>query len=330
MKDLRQVLLGILAALLSLGMVLGSVSMAITEGNILAFIPSLTPSSTASPIPTLLESTLNPSPTLVTLTPGLTPLPTGTATLTLTLLPALPSPTQLSNCPIPAGWSVITVQIGDTLTSIAMAYNTTQELLAQINCLITNTLIPGTTLYVPGQPTNTPSIPCGPPWGWVYYTVQPGDTLSHISQMFGVSVYDLQVANCMGNQTLIRSGQKLFVPNRPTQTWTLTITPTRPAANTPTPTLLYTLTPSLTPTPTSIIILPTFTYTPTPTKTLPPIITNTFTPTLTSTPTSTSTFTPTPSPTDTATFTPSPTELPTFTPTATNTISGTVPLATNP
>lgn len=105
--------------------------------------------------------------------------------------------------------------------------------------------------------TSATAIDCGPPDGWVIYTVKAGETLFGIGGAFQVSVPDLQKANCMGTSVAILAGQGLFVPNRPTVTPTITPTPvpTRTpvgSGNTATPTKTpkptNTATPTVTPT----------------------------------------------------------------------------------
>jgi hypothetical protein len=109
-----------------------------------------------------------------------------------------------------------------------------------------------------------------------------------------------------------------------TNTPTFTNTPTDTATETPTETATNTPTPTNSPTET-----PTLTNTPTntPTMTNTPTDTPSSTPTVTNTPTNTATETPTETatdtPTETATNTPTPTNSPTETPTATNTSTNT-------
>ena len=183
-------------------------------------------------------------------TPRTIPLFTPSLTITFTPLPPsadlYPPP---ASCPPPLGWSRITVQAGDTLDSIAKEYGTTKEELILANCLITEVIIPGTILYVPGVPPTEPPIQCGPPAGWIFYTVQPGDTLFSIGLSYGVTVAELQFANCMGSSTLIRAGTRLFVPNVPTRTPTTESNPPAPATPRPSNTPSPTLRPSSTPTP---------------------------------------------------------------------------------
>jgi LysM repeat protein len=301
MKNFRQVFLGFGAALLSIFLVLGSFSIAFTEGGMGKAALQLT-------------EPVNPFPTqMVPLTS--VPLPGVTSTAspqiaeeTSPVRSETPLP-EVVACAFPPGWFKITVQMGDTLNTLAIAYGTTTEILVQGNCLVINNLIAGMILYVPAAPTTTPEETCGPPPGWVYYTVQYGDTLYSISQMVGASIFELQLANCMVGQTDIRAGQRLYVPFVPA------------SAMTPTPTQVNTATPvpSQTPypaTPTSMVAA---TWTPTqsilpsqtPTSIVSPV------PEVTSTPTATVTLTSTPTdlPTTTPSVTPLPTEMPTTSPT---------------
>ncbi|NLG98578.1 MAG: LysM peptidoglycan-binding domain-containing protein, partial [Chloroflexi bacterium] len=54
--------------------------------------------------------------------------------------------------------------------------------------------------------------------GWEPYVVNPTDSLFRLSVVFGVSVEALQVANCMGDSTVILPGQVIYVPSLPTET----------------------------------------------------------------------------------------------------------------
>jgi LysM repeat protein len=136
---------------------------------------------------------------------------------------------------------------------------------------------------------------CAPPSGWVVYIVQANDSLFYLGIQFGVTVTELQEANCMGTGVIIYTGQKLYVPN------VLTLTP--PVIPQPTE--------SASPTDESEISTdtpePVFTDTPFPTDTQQP----TDTPNPSSTPNPTNTLPPHPQPTDilpTITLTPPPTE----------------------
>ena len=243
MRVARQIASGLLIALVSIGIILGGLSLSLAEGGqIIAPPPSPTPPWNP------------PTPITITEAPPIPTEPSLTPTITLT-----PPPTP-ANCPPPAGWIAYTVQAGDTVGQLAFSHNTAPITILQANCLPNDTLLAGSILYLPPAPTAT-SIPCGAPSGWVVYIVKSGDTLYRISQLYGITVAELQRANCL-NTTTIRVGQKLFVPPWAPKTNTPTSTPT--ATGTESPTLLPTdtPTPSETPTPT-----PTDTPTPTPSET---------------------------------------------------------------
>jgi LysM repeat protein len=309
MKKIRQVFLGFGAGLLSILMVLGSFSIAFTEGGFvnlaaLRLTASLTPGTTQ-----ILPLTSVPQPEF-TVTPVLS--------LTEPLAASgTEKPTETPSCPPPDGWVPITVAPGDTLQSLAEASGTTMAQLKAGNCLVSDTVFPGSTLFVPGIPTSTPSpIPtllstCSPPPGWLPYTIRVGDSLYSIGLMVGASVIDLQLANCMGLQTDIRAGDILYVPFIPASTRTptpvSTTTTTVPPlldTRTPTPPATFTQAAPATRTPTpSLTTAPMNTVTPTSTPTPTPTTTMTLTATFTTTPTATATATPTP----TDTLTPEPT-----------------------
>ena len=284
----REVLTGALAALTSIIIIAGSFAVATTESRTTtAQIEMSTPTLTSFPTHIILVTQRPGEPTY---TPSPSPFPSLTPTTTTADLACLPL----------AGWSEILLQPGDTLESLAQTYDTSPKTLKNANCLVGTSLIPGTIFFVPGAPPPT-DIPCGPPSGWVYYIVKKGDTLYSIGRAYGVSVSQLQRANCLGSSTTIRIGQKLYVPNvTPIQP---SSTPTIYKSPSPEPTLTHTqLPPSATPT----LIPPSLTPMP-PTNT-PTIPTDTV-----SVPTEspTSTHTPIP-PTDTAI---PPTETFTLTPT---------------
>lgn len=269
MATARQFLYGLLLALASLAVVLGGFSLATAEGG---FIPAV-----AETLVQTVTLTGGPSFTAaLTATASPTGSPTSTPT-TITMQSATPTPP--ANCPPPPGWVPIIIQSGSTLESLAAQYNTTVDGLRHANCLSSAAPPPpGSVLYVPPSPTPTRTrIPCGPPVGWVIYTVQSGDTLYHLASLYRVTVRQLQDANCI-TRTTIYVGEQLYVPNvatstppfatdTPFPTGTLP-TPTETAPATATPTTGPTDTPTETPTPTPTDTpLPTPTDTPTPTPT---------------------------------------------------------------
>ncbi len=61
-------------------------------------------------------------------------------------------------------------------------------------------------------PTVAIGTGCKPRSGWGYYIVQQGDTLFGIARQTGVSLTELQQANCIANPSAIYYGQVIFVP----------------------------------------------------------------------------------------------------------------------
>jgi LysM repeat protein len=245
MKQLGHLILGLLTAAGSFVTVVAALLLSLAEGPTLTAAITQVPSLTA---------------------PGglMTPLPGATQPPTRAASPTLTAPQQ-ANCPVPEGWVPYVVEAGDQLDTLAARAGITSERLFAANCLFSATLLPNTILYLPhARPTNTlvvalPTVagtntatptrsatrtpePCGPPRGWVRYTVQPQDNLYRLSQAFGVSVAQLQSANCLAG-TLIRAGTRLYVPNVPTNTPEVedteepqpTDTPDTPTPETPSP-----------------------------------------------------------------------------------------------
>lgn len=271
MNDRRELIFGLLAALVSLFIVGGSFIISnIEKKPELALASSSTPYPTEKKSPTVIIQT--PQPGEPTLTPSAT-IPEVTPTI----------PILTPSCQFPDDWLMITINQGDTLESLARTYRTTPEALIEANCLFIDRLTPGSQFYVPKPissltPTQTTTprptaTTCpGPPSGWVIYIVQPGDTLYALSLIYDVTVAQLQAANCMGTSDVIRVGSKLWVPYIPTKT------PTSSPTYTPSPT-------GINPPP-AITDAPTLTSTPTSTSTATSTATATNTPTGTSTATS--------------------------------------------
>jgi LysM repeat protein len=245
MKNLRQVFLGFIIALSSICLLLGGLSLSLAEGNTPATLtptlaPTLTPTHTL--MPTASPTWPSPTPRVVS--------PTSTSSPSSTRTPTLPPPP--TNCPPPIGWVPYVVQPDDTLDKIAVYFRVNSSKLQQANCLLTTGLLPGVLVYVPPVPTPT-SLPCGAPYNWIVYIIQPGDTLYHLGQVYGISVTELQRANCLGNSTLLHTGQRLYVPFLATRTPSplplIPATPTGALTNTPDISSLPSITPSDTPIP---------------------------------------------------------------------------------
>ena len=97
-----------------------------------------------------------------------------------------------------------TVASGDTLYEIARRYSVSVESIKRSNAIGGNTIQPGQKLKIPsdgkGGVDNTT----------IAYQVRSGDTLSGISQKYGVTVAELKTWNRLNNDS-IRPGQKLQV-----------------------------------------------------------------------------------------------------------------------
>ncbi len=297
MQSLRQIGAGVLLGVVSIAIVIGGFALSMAEGG---FSPQ------TAPLPTDTFAPLTSLPTLpILLATDTFPANSNPQLPTDTIQPAAPTTTATlppppTGCLPPANWIAVSVQPYETLDSLAAMYGTSTDALSQANCLVSAQLVAGSVLYVPARPTSTP-VPCGAPPDWIIYYVQPGDTLYHISLLYGVTVQQLQQANCLGYSTFIKSGQPLRVPNVPTSTPWLTATWTAIPAATATPSATTTSqpTPSLPPATTQV-----------PSSTPQP-------PTATANaPTSTSTIAPTNTPIPaTATTAPSATPQPSTTPT---------------
>lgn len=109
-----------------------------------------TPTSTSTPTPT---STQTPTPTA---TNTATPTPTNTATATATATnTATPTSTP---CGPPYGWQTYIVRRGDTLSIIGQMSGASISQLLLANCLESDTIFAGQSLYVPELPTPTPTF----------------------------------------------------------------------------------------------------------------------------------------------------------------------------
>jgi LysM repeat protein len=220
MNSLRSLLGGLLNALTSTVVVVGAISLALAEGFSLS-VPTPQPLETEPPLPVSVESGQ--------------PTPTFPASKTASSILITSTPLEATSCPVPPGWNTYLVQPGDTLQALAQAYQVPPENVMQANCLVIQSLLPNTILYLPPSPptataTLLPSptrLPCGPPWSWIRYSVHPGDTLFRLSLAYGVSVPDLVFANCL-DSNFIRVGEVLFVPNVPTRVPPPTSTPVPP------------------------------------------------------------------------------------------------------
>lgn len=117
-----------------------------------------------------------------------------------------------SDKPVAGGTTTITVQRGDTLSRIALEYNTTVARLVELNNIANPNLIyTGQTLIVPSgeTPDDTDGNSTS---GQTVYIVKAGDTLNQIAASYGVTARAIAVENGIRNINLIYVGQRLIIP----------------------------------------------------------------------------------------------------------------------
>jgi LysM repeat protein len=108
--------------------------------------------------------------------------------------------------PFPASAASYTVQPNDTLWSIAQQFGTTVDTLVSANNLANpDYLSVGMVLDVPNNSTACTASD-------TTYTVQPGDSLTAISQQFNISIDALAQANSISQADFIQAGQQLTIP----------------------------------------------------------------------------------------------------------------------
>lgn len=185
-----------------------------------------------------------------------------------------------------------------TPTEITIAVPAATEVLPTNTLLPTGTPEPTSTATQHRTSTSTPATvqptSCGAPAGWVVYTVQVGDTLSSIAATHGITLTQLQTANCL-TSTEIYVGQQLYVPGESQATQIPTLTATEQATEVPPPTATRYPTDTPSPSDTSDPTLTPFdtsTNTPIPSPTPFPTITDTPVPSNTAVPPPTATSTP--------------------------------------
>ena len=111
---------------------------------------------------------------------------------------------ESENKPVTRKVTEYTVKWGDTLTKIAMMYDTTVEAIVQENSIKNPNLIyPGEILRIttPDNPSRNTE-----------YIVKRGDTLSYIAEIYGTSVSAIVRENNIPNPNLIYPGQVLKIP----------------------------------------------------------------------------------------------------------------------
>ena len=117
-----------------------------------------------------------------------------------------------TNKPSAGGTTTITIQRGQTLSGSALEYNTTVQILVELNNIANPNLIyAGSTLIVPSgeTPIDTDGNSTS---GQTIYVVQRGDTLNKIAAEFGTTARAIAVENNIRNINLIYIGQRLIIP----------------------------------------------------------------------------------------------------------------------
>lgn len=238
MQGMRGFSNALAAALISIGLTIGSLSISLVE-----FVPqsSATPTNILPPSPAPLTATptstltFTPIAALESLTPSVTP------TFTSTNTPP-------ASCHPPSGWRQIVIQAGETLDGIAARYRISKDDLRAANCLLSDTLVADTVLYAPPAVTSSPVVCNQGAVGWVKnYVVNANETLYGISTNHYTTVDLLKKVNCRTSD-LIYPGEILWVPNVATRTPnptplpgnTMTPEPTEPLTETALP---FTFTP---------------------------------------------------------------------------------------
>jgi LysM repeat protein len=193
---------------------------------ILPFVP---PTNTPTPLPA------TPFPEVVIITATFTSLPAQpqiqpTAAVAPTV-PPQPLPEQATTVPGQVETITYVVRPGDTLTWIAVRYNTTVNAIVELNNIRNPNLIyPGQRLLIPvgGTAQVVPAVPTAiviptttggnqmpaPPamTPTQTYVVQPGDNLYTIAIRFNVPLDELIAANSLPNPNQIYIGQVLIIP----------------------------------------------------------------------------------------------------------------------
>ncbi len=106
---------------------------------------------------------------------------------------------------LPMTTTTYTVKKGDTLYAIAKKYDTTVDIIKQLNNLTSNNLSINQTLKIPI--TSQIEIPSTT----TNYTVKPGDTIYSIARKYNTTVNNLKALNNL-TSNLISVGQNLLIP----------------------------------------------------------------------------------------------------------------------
>jgi len=146
------------------------------------------------------------------------------------------TPTSIAPQGAPQGPVKYTVKVGDTLSAIARRYNTSAKALMAANGIKDPTRLGiGQVLSIPGKkpavastPEKRPAAPApkpeskpapaptpGPSSMVDSYNVKPGDTLSKVARLHGMTITQITQANPGLNPNLLSVGQQIHVSNKP-------------------------------------------------------------------------------------------------------------------
>jgi len=169
---------------------------------------------TLAPLTPTASATMGPSPTATAspttgASPTATPLEVATGTPT-----EAPSATARAQV-------IHVVQPGESLSSIARLYGVTYQAIMEANGMTDpNLLRVGQELIIPTPveaatetPAETPTeAPTATPVSLIVHVVLPGETLSSIGRLYGVTYQAIMEANGMTDPNLLEVGQELIIP----------------------------------------------------------------------------------------------------------------------
>lgn len=212
MSGLRQISLGFLAVFLSGLIIIGALTLSLTErrqGTAAAPFQTLqaTPMvSQAAPQKPIASPTMSPVPSDVFPLTDATFTPTEKAAATHTPTESASEPQVDAFTATPAEPEVIE----DTIYR-SMLPGAFMEVPNVASIIIIQEETEPPTPTVTEQVKSNKSKSCTKPRGWVAYTVRRGDTLSQLSQRMGVSAAQIKKANCLGSNKL-KVGKTIYVP----------------------------------------------------------------------------------------------------------------------